>query len=352
MTELVRKISLVLICLLLSCINANADELGAPALRVGVGIPLSGPADWLGKDMLDGMTLFREQTTGKQIYLVVEDVTSDNTSRGIAAVRKLIDIDKVDGLVLQMSPVANATAQFIDAAYMPTIAVVGADCAKDRKYMVKLWVPAANEAKAIYEYFQGKPIRRLAFLTAEQDSTIARSDALKSIANSRLDIVSDLRFSSTDDLRTLALRTLKAQPQLTVINAMPGQAGLLARHLRELGYKGNFAVSVVSAEKSDREVAAGALKGAVYPDADLSPEFVSAFEKKFHHKPGPVSATGYDALKIFYESSLSLDKASNHQELNKLIRVKNFSGALGRYSFKNDSLNTFDLRAVIRVIDH
>lgn len=339
---------------LVLAISFSSPAFSAPGnykkLKIGVALPLSGAAQFLGDYTLKGIELFLEGDPGlkENFELVVEDVTS-STAQGVSAVRKLLDVNEIDVLIIEMSPVTNAAAPFIESRKIPTLAIVGDDCATDKRYIVKFWMPAINEAKAVVEHIKEAKLFKLALVTTEQDAMLKRRDALKSLLD-KSTIVFDKTVSSLEDLSILASQMVKESPDGLVMNLMPGQFGFLARRMREQGFKGEFIGNVVMDEENEYKLAQGVLEGAPFPYMKISEDFVVRYKKRYGMFPGIGAANGYDAMKIIaeaYESAGGAGVGFDRDTINQGLRVKNFSGAMGTYSFSFDERNTYDIPAIM-----
>ncbi|RIL09356.1 MAG: hypothetical protein DCC75_06700 [Proteobacteria bacterium] len=320
-------------------------------LRIGLALALSGGAKFIGDNVQRGAELYLRQYPefASRIETVTEDV-GPSTPQGIGAVRKLIEIDRVGALILTISPVTNAVAPLIDARKIPSLAIVGDDCAKGREYMIKLWMPAGNEARAVRDYLEQKKIKRVAAVTTEQDSMLARTESLKRLLPDGA-MVFEQRIMDVSELPVMAARIANLSPQAVAMNFMPGQSAILAKRLRELGYKGQLIGTAILLEPSEMEGASGALDGTVFPDSPLTDEFVRMHRREFGSHPGAGTANGYDAMKLFNQALRQFEGAAAPEELNQALRVKNFSGALGTYSFSREALNSYDLPAVMRSVN-
>lgn len=325
-------------------------DAAAERIKIGLAIPLSGPVSFLGQNTLHGAQLFLEEhpDVSERVQLVIEDVTS-NTAQGISAVQKLLSTPQIRGLIIEMSPVANASAPLIDKKRVPTIAIVGDDSARNRTHMVKLWMPAINEAKVVAQYLAQINPLRIALVTAEQDSMLARSKALRSLIPKE-SFVLDSQLTSIEEIPSIATKIMSVRPSVVVMNFMPGQFGALAKRLNEQQYKGALVGNAAMTDQGELEVAQGALDHAVYPDSVQVPSFVERFKKRYSVYPGLAAANGYDAMGLFAKAFAEHGWNPSTEQLNGGIRVARFTGALGTYAFSADEWNVFDLPAIMQNI--
>ncbi|MCC6931860.1 MAG: ABC transporter substrate-binding protein [Deltaproteobacteria bacterium] len=349
-------IILVLTATTISYAQQNLAHPNMQKLKIGFAIPLSGNGAWLGKAFQNGVELYFEghpEFKG-QTELFYQDETTANTAMGIKAVAHLIENSKVDALVVLLSPVAFAAGPMIETAKIPTIAIAGAEVSKDRQYMVKLWLATSAEGRSIAVELKKHPEwKTIAFITSEQESMLARSKATKeAFSNNNVDIniVFDENIADTESFGILAAKIAQKKPDVLVLNLMPGQVGLMARKLWQYNYRGQLIGCSTMSAKSELDLAQGSLKGALYVDGDYDYGFIETYRRKYGEFPLPGTANAYDALKIL-EHALKASGEINHEKLNQNIRLQNFSGALGNYSFIPNNLNSYDLPAILRKID-
>ena len=352
----------VVICFIIAIcfvVSASAEEQVATniKLKIGIAAPLSGNSAWMGEELKHGIDLYLKANPSAKdrLELFFEDTTTSNTATAVSAVNYLINNKSVDSLILLFSPVAFAAGPIIEKAGIPTIAITGADTAKDRQYMIKLWMSPKAEAKVnVSEISKHLEWTSLGFVTAEQESMLARTKETKELLAQdpglKIDIIFDETVVDNENLDLIAIKTAQRNPKCLIVNLMPGQAGLFVKKLREKRYIGQILGSPAMSEKSENILAQGALSGALYVDSYYSDEFIKSYNQDYARYPLPGSANGFDAIKLFdlaFQKTGKVDK----EDINKNIRVKNFSGALGSYSFIEDSFNTYDLKAVMRVVE-
>jgi ABC-type branched-subunit amino acid transport system substrate-binding protein len=213
--------------------------------------------------------------------------------------------------------------------------------------MVKLWLPLKNEVAAVSDVLKTRKFGRIGIITSQQDSMVARSRLLRDAVLASL-IVADETVIDQDDSRGLALRLLRHKPDVVVLNMMNGFVGPMARRLREAGYRGDIISTTVIDDPAEVALASGALAGAYYPMPTLSPDFVATFTKQFGHAPVVANANGYDTAKLLHEGLESIKWRRDSGALNQALRRRNFTGAMGTYSFSFDEWNVYDMPASIR----
>jgi ABC-type branched-subunit amino acid transport system substrate-binding protein len=315
---------------------------------IGIGVPLSGDGAWLGENVLKGVNLYlKENGLKKEDVLRIEDVSAQqsNTSSGIMAIRKLIDVDKVSSLIMCVSPVVNASAPYIDEKMIPSIAIVGADTAKGKKFQTRMWILPEDEAMAYSEFLKGK---KVALLYSEQDAMLA----LKSGLEKALDSSSKILFSSSVDaesMNTVILKAIKAKPDVVVMYLVPGLTGLAAKKLKQYKFSGGMLGWAGVGAPNELNLSEGALKGAFYPDANYSDEFRETYKKEYGREPEMgIIAVGYDSAKLVYEAIK--ESGGDREKMNALIHKEKFTGVMGDYGIKMDGSNSYKVPVILREV--
>ncbi|MCC6933338.1 MAG: ABC transporter substrate-binding protein [Deltaproteobacteria bacterium] len=329
---------------------AFASESNKKIFKLGIALPLSGGAAWMGDSAKKAVDLYFLKTpeAKERLEVIYEDVATNNIPQGISAVRSLIEIQKIDALILFVTPVAMAVANDIDRYQIPTITITGGNAAKGHNYIVNIWHSPNAEADAVYgEILKHPEWSSLGVITSEQESMIVRTQALmaafeRNTATKIIAINETLINESVIDL--LAIKTKQKAPSAVILNLMPGQVSLLAKKLKEKHYSGQIIGCMTMADQREQEMAAGALNGALYVDSNLSDSFSSLYKNTYQTNPPPVSANTYDALSII-DDAVKKGLGQDREQLNTALRVKNFSGALGKFSFIDNGQNEFDLKA-------
>ncbi len=226
---------------------------GAPPLRIGMGMAMTGGLAAFGKSALLGMTIWADEVNAKGGLLgrKVEFVTYDDQSTpatvpGIYA--KLMDLDKVDLVVS-----GYATNQI--AAAMPTI------MQKKRLFMT-LFGLGANDQFKYDRYFQMQPNgpearfefsrgfielamaldpkpKSIALVGADAEfPTIALDGARENAKKAGLKIVYDRMYPpNTIDFGTI-VRSIKAsEAELVFVASYPPDSAGMVRAAREVGLK-------------------------------------------------------------------------------------------------------------------
>ena len=152
---------LVVLGTILALALPPAHGAGMPLLKVGFVAPLTGVFAPTGRDLLDGINLYMEQTRQRWgergVVVIVEDDTF-SPAVALTKVRKLVESDRVELLTgIINSAAAYAMREYIDSKSVPTvIAVAGGDDLTQRlraKFSVRTgWGASSQTAQPLGDY--------------------------------------------------------------------------------------------------------------------------------------------------------------------------------------------------------
>jgi branched-chain amino acid transport system substrate-binding protein len=217
--------------------TGSGGSTGATApLTIGAAIALTGNASVIGQD----------QRIGPELALKIEDGGSDEVT-ATNAFRSLINNQVVALIGPSLSQQAFAVDPIADRAGIP---VVGpSNTAKGipqiGPFVARVSAPVAQVAPlSIAAALKLNPkIRRAAVFYAQDDAySTSESKIFQQVLNERnLKPLSVQKTSVSDtDFQNQITDTLRRNPDLIVISALPSDGGNLVRQLRELGFKGTL----------------------------------------------------------------------------------------------------------------
>lgn len=302
-------------------------------IKIGVVIPLSGPAAAVGEDARDGIKLrlmqLEKEKTRFSYQLIYED--SQNLPRLAAeAFKKLSEIDKVDMVISfgsgpgsTISALAkNKSILHIGGGYSTAIAEGPLNFNSGP-------LPELSAKKTI-EYLKALKIQRVAFITLQHAGTKAVEDEfLKNIPNTSISIVNQQRFNPGEkDFRVAILRIREANPQIVFIEAFDPEASIILKQMEEIGYH-----PPISAIGAWGLVTHAAFYGIPYSDPQTNPAYNQDFKKAYQRIPQPLSAFTVDAFSLLIsatEKTHSKTKPSPENVAKELESTRDFQGYSGQ----------------------
>lgn len=313
--------------------------------KIGVVIPLTGGASSNGDAIRNSVILADEEfDTEDRVKFVFED-DQLKPSLTVSAVNKLINFDQVAGLIVFGSPTSLAINSIAERRRVPMIGLSIVDrVVRDKKYVVKHWVPLLNESNMVNAEVQRRGYKRVALVTTINDAMLALRDHF--VQGKTAAVVLDEEFSPDDvDFRTVAARIRSVRPDAVYNLLWAPQPGVFSKTLREAGYQGEIFGAHNLEDPSEIEAARGTLDGVWYVTGDdrAAGKYYSTYRRRFGRLPANGGINGYDSAKLFIEALKSGDVNTY------LHTVKSFEGAYGTYGATGK--NDFDIRATVKVID-
>ena len=329
---------LTLVALVVTPKIAYADENLIPqALTCGVIVPLSGKvAEW-GIWAKGGIEIARKSFEDESVQFVYED-DQYTPNKTISAVRKLLDVDKINCLITVGSSTSLAIQNIAEEAKIPmfTIAItpkVGAGLA----YVIRYYIPIKRQIDGITQEIAKRAYKKIAILTSEHDATLPLAAEL--IKANVVDIVFNEQVVGDEQAAaSLALRVKAAAPDAVFLNLIAPMPSTFARRLREIGYKGEFFSGPTLESVEEVKAAHGALEGAWFVTVDDSKAlpFISEYQRRFNGKPGMLALYAHDIAKIILTKPKSIGLIEYAKSL------KEFTGVAGAYGWNGKE---FDIPA-------
>lgn len=335
---------------------AKKDE--TKEIKIGIVLPLSGPAAGHGEDILGGINLAMEEANlagsinGKKIELVIED--NQSTPQGsVSALRKLINIQKLpviigpvaSGNMLAMAPIAEKAKIVLisPAASSPKISDAG-----DYIFRNSLLAAPQGEmmAKFCYETLQKKKVAIL-FIDDETGRGYKESFESKIISLGGKVVFVDKYDKRGTDFRAQLSKLKQNLPEAVYVPSIPKTLGHILRQAKELGIKAVFLANYGAEGETLLKTAGETANGIYYTSIPIDSNFIDKFEKVHGRKPTIGAPLGYDTLKLT-ALAIGIGGYSAEGIKKELYGIHDFSGVTGRISFdeKGDAMKEVIVKTV------
>ena len=320
--------------------------------RIGAILPLSGESANSGAACRNGVLLALDELEAgvrARLEVVIED--DRNIARDtLSAFNKLAGGGPVDAVVTFFSNTSKALAPITEAKKIPMIAIASdPEVSRGRRYAVNLWVTPEEEMKALLSRARCLGYRRIARITAIQPGLLTFKRIYDENRERAPEVVLDEEYpADVNDFRVFLSRVRAAgNIDAVFVNMMFMQAGLLAKQARELGITLPLFAIEVFEDPAAVKASNGALVGQWYIQADdPSGDFLARYARRFPDESSYTAANCYDAVGLV---AAAMRAGVARHEINRFLAgVKDFQGALGRYSVGED--NRFILPAVAKVV--
>lgn len=293
---------MVLVSLLLTLVVVTAAVAQAPSvIKIGVVASRTGPVSPLGESALKAIQLAKEdlKNTVHRYELVIEDAgdASGNPDQAKRAIEKLINVDKVDALIVGLSINGKVIRPYATAAKIPLLCLCSIGDVGDGQYNFTIMPLAEDEAARWTAEAKRRGIKRIALLTQDYPSVNNHVRMLKAEgAQVGIAPVHEDRFEpSTADFRSRIAAAKATSPDVYFVEAFGPSLDILGQQLKDAGV-GNIATIVTFSLSGRREL----FEGGWYTDSYISPQFKARLDQQY---PGSRFVThmmpyAYDSFNI------------------------------------------------------
>ncbi len=338
--------------ILTAALSCGAEDTASSTLRVGVILPSSGDAASVGDAFRNGMQLAIETLSPedrKRLEFHFEDDALSST-KAVSAFHKLLAQNKIQALVNLSSGTGNALAPLAERHKLPFISVASdVKIVKGRTYPFNLWVTPEEEARVLIPEALRRGYRKVARITAVHEGTYVMRSAMDAENKGKLQFQIDEEVTpDVKDFKTI-LAKIKTKKELDAIHLIlfPGQLSSFAKQARSMGITLPFFSWEFLEDANEIKNSDGALVDAWYVNADnAAGDFNARYLARFPGASLFAAANGYDTVLLLAEAAKR--DASSEGVRNFLQTLKDFSGALGRYSATGD--NRFTLGAAVKEV--
>jgi branched-chain amino acid transport system substrate-binding protein len=327
------------------------NGLAAEPIKIGICKPMSGPTGFLGQNEKPAFDLAMEEINaaggvlGRPLKLIYVDNQCIPTE-GVSAVRKLIDLDKVDVIIgCACSSVTLAVMPVIEQAKIPmlTLSATNPQITQIAGVGGNIWEFRLNVDDSIMASTLGK-------LVAERAKKVVmygeNNDWGRGAAKAYSAVLKD-NGASLEDVEYYELGQSDFRPSLTKVKGMNPEAlllimqgrdaSVLMRQMKEVGFRPLvFSRGTVvgpefaEAVRDDCSLGDGIMEATLHAYG-INPEFDKKFEQKYGEKPrlhGGLAYAGLKALAKAIELGGQVKPDAIRQGLKKLNYVDKSMGPI------------------------
>ena len=340
-----KKVLLILVAILVAvlCVFYFGNKKSSDTIKIGAILSLTGDNAQQGNLAKNGILVAVEKVNkegginGKKIELVIEDSHTDANGT-ITAMKKLVTLDKVKGIVVTGDielPVVNQIADNYKIPIMATICTGMLDV-KRSEWVYRYCYNEEQEDYFLMRYVgQDLGIKNMALLYPNSTAGQAFYKYSKQYIdlngiNVSVDIAYDVQ--STNVQRENAIKVMKSNPEIICARGFGPSLDALLRHIKELGYNGrvvgDLSLSVPSAIKNTNGILDGAYIVASDLDLNSDNSFITIYAQEYKSKYGmdPCfwDAIAYDSfLYLYYAMKESFEKSIDFKESIFAIKPNN-----------------------------
>jgi len=293
-----------------SFVLAQPAARGTP-YKIGLTYPLTGPLAQVTAEYIPAAQLAADDVNrhggvkGRPVQLDIED-TQATPQGGIAALRKLVQVDGVQAALTIYTNVATAQIPLADQLQVPILAPVeGPGVMSAGQYSFAHAVGFADVGPLLTRYWRQVHAKRIfAFLGNNGYGHTVEPAVRDAVRASGADYDEAFVDLDTADYRGSVIRAKGFDPDQIVVSIQGGPPETsVVRQVRELGITAQLVnPSDFYQSKSWREgagpYAEGMIFGGLYVDPNVSRDFVHAYRAKVGSDPAYGAAEVYDQVKI------------------------------------------------------
>jgi len=318
-------------------------------LRVGVLFPMTGEAGSYGEKGLKAVRLAQSQLKdlGRSVEIIVEDSKAE-PARGVAAARKLVNVDKVPVIVgdivsavtLAIAPIAeqNGVVLISPTSSAPAITNAG-------EYIYRIWPSDLAEGREIASLAIKRGYKRVVVMHMNNDYGAAIASIFeKTLQSAGGTVLSKSGYlPSETDFRSVLSSVTSQRADAIYVAGYFADTALIVRQARELGNKTQFLGTTAIEDEKFITLAGDASEGIIYPlatgfDTNSSNtnvrSFVDAFVKRYNEQPGWVEAQVFDAFMLAIDVAGKISGSVTGKKLKEAMdNMDSYDGVAGKVKF-------------------
>ena len=357
-----KKVMFALAVLSLLCSPMVGRGWSAEPVKIGVGLPLTGPLAFLGTEYLKGCQLAAEEINkaggilgGRKVELVVRE-HKGIPAEAVTVAKRLVTEDKVSMIDIDLPSSVNIAAQVVSKD-LKVVQLTGYGFAPDvtekgHPYHFRVCTRAEAIAKGLGEYLAGLPNNKKIAMVAPNDDygrgDLAALMAVFKKAGNPAVVYEAYYERNQTDFNTMLLKMKSLEPDCYYINVRWPASAIALQQMEDLAMiKGKYLSSSINFYNKELAKRVGPLmEGAsmsvcwapVFPDPE-SQRFVKAYRAKYGDDPNDSVSLGWTPIMV---GAMAMDKAGTDKDQEKIrqaVKQLKWNSPQGPISFddKGDS---------------
>ena len=311
---------------------------GAEPVKIGVGLPLTGPLAFLGTEFLKGAQLAAEEVNktggilgGRKIELVVRD-HKGIPAEAVTLAKRLIAEDKVSVIDIDLPSSANIAVHVVSKE-MKVVQLTGFGYAPDvsdkgHPYHFRVCTRAESLTRVLGEYLAALPNNKKIAMVAPNDD-YGRGDLASMIAVFKKignpEVVYEAYYERNQtDFNTILLKMKSLNPDCYYINVRWPASAIVLQQMEDLAMlKGKYLSSSVNFFNKDLAKRVGPLMEGAVMTVSWAPVFkdeesqklVKAYRAKYGDDPNDSVSLGWSPIMV---AAMGINKAGTDKDQEKI----------------------------------
>lgn len=299
-------------------------------IKIGVIVPLTGPAASIGTALKDGLEWKIEELKENDvpIELFIEDTQSD-VKQAVSAFQNLVNVKGVKliftitssaGLALKPLAEENRILVWADTTHP--------NQTQDSNYVLRHSNIVENDIAVIGNFIKQKSYKRIGLIYQQDDWGVAWNQYFNDFAkNLNIEVFSEAINPKDSDFRTVITKVKGKNPEAVLLVAVGPAAGLLIKQIKELKYNGDLYSSNGFILTPDAATIAGdSAKGMYYLTYEENTRFKEDYQKKFNKEPFLLGFCGYTDIELLYHAIKQTKSSDPEKIINFIKGLKEFQG--------------------------
>lgn len=252
-------------------------------IKIGVIVPLTGSTDVYGAEarrMIELLNPSINSRSSKYRYkFIFEDGRCGAGNAAITAAQKLLEIDRVQFMLVGCSGEILQTAQVLNGKKVLTLSLFGShpDVKKIGGYVFRTYPDADTGVRGLFQSIESRGFQKVAVITEEVSFTEGRRKLMESLLGERL-IVNQTFKADDQDLKAIILKAKSAKPDVLYLNAAsPLSHQSLLRQVRQMKFEGELVANEPAGDKGSVASLGSLQNGVIFISAAVSKPSTAAF---------------------------------------------------------------------------
>ena len=320
-------------------------------LRIGVLIPMRGPAQIYGQSKRQGIELARDQINGEGGVSgrPLEILFRDDQNDPVVAADRCRDLIYQDGAVAIIGAVSSGNTMAVqwlcERAGVPLLTACSTNPFITRmhfRYSFRCLPDDTLQAQEIaFHSLRQQQIRHMAILfdADEYGTAGARTYHTAAAALGQKVVLMQAYEPGTANFRTHLQALQAAKPDGVLIWGLARESGLIVRQIRESGWSVPIYGADGMAVRRFLDLAGRTAEGCIMTSPfhpghrqEKAQRFVQAFQARFHTPPDSFAAFGYDSLFLIAEA-IRAEQGTSAGIRRGLAGIQGFTGVTGECRF-------------------
>lgn len=365
-----RKLCVLLVVVAMLVVSVPVVGAAEPdVIKIGVFQPMTGALAAGGEQTWEGIELAKEEVNevlGKPIEVVLVDNKSEKVEAANAMAR-LIDAEGVVGVVGSYgSSLSMAGGEVSEKAGIPVMGCSPTNplVTKGKDYYFRVCFIDPFQGAVMANYAVNDVGAKTAAIIQDvaQDYSVALSyffrEKFIELTGDSKSIVAFTSYQTGDQDFTAQLTdAISKNPDVIFSSGYYGEAALLARQARELGYEGVLLGGDAWDAPELIEIGGDAAEGLVFsthydPEGATTPtskKFVDLYEAKYERAPNAFAALGYDAYMLLVDAIERAGSTDGDAIRDAIAETEKFEGVTGWITIndEHDAVKS----AVVKTVD-